>query len=374
MRSSGPTLGANLMPADQVKRLVDFRKIPEDIKNVSEEVGKPLKEKGKIFGKKAAQQIAQFGGAAVLPMLGAPLTAFEASRIAREEGKPTTESIADVFLLGGVVRERRIANAMGPEAYKEFAKQKYERDIVGRIGSPRGEGIVSPELLELRKIAEQQVNLEDQARRDAFLERQSEQGLFPEIDRTGAMYGGRVGFASGPDDPRRRKFIKIMGGLASLPIVGKFFKFAEKAAPVAGEGVKLGFDNFLKLVEKIKLFGKSADNLATQERQKVTKYEGKDGSEYELVEDLTTGDISVTKDKPGVAVYGRGTEDVEGIDVIEDRSTFVFKKGQADETTKGKKPPDEYEEGKLKSFDGETFEEVDDVDDKVIKDILDEIK
>ena len=41
---------------------------------------------------------------------------------------------------------------------------------------------------------------------------------------------------------------------------------------------------------------------------------------------------------------------------------------------KAKKPPDEYEEGKLKSFDGETFEEVDDVDDKVIKDILDEIK
>ena len=168
-----------------------------------------------------------------------------------------------------------------------------------------------------------------------------------------------------------------MGGLASLPIIGKYFKLAEpisKAAPAVSEGIKLGFDNFLKLVEKIKLFGKSADNLATQERQKVTKYEGKDGSEYELVEDLTTGDISVTKDKPGVAVYGRGTEDVEGIDVIEDRSTFVFKKGQADETTKGKKPPDEYEEGKLKSFDGETFEEVDDVDDKVIKDILDEIK
>ena len=168
-----------------------------------------------------------------------------------------------------------------------------------------------------------------------------------------------------------------MGGLASLPIIGKYFKLAEpisKAAPAVSEGIKLGFDNFLKLVEKIKIFGKSADNLATQERQKVTRYEGKDGSEYELVEDLTTGDISVTIDKPGVAVYGRGTEDVEGIDVIEDRSTFVFKKGRADETTKGKKPPDEYEEGKLESFDGETFDEVDDVDDKVIKDILDEIK
>lgn len=34
--------------------------------------------------------------------------------------------------------------------------------------------------------------------------------------------GGRVGFADGPEDPSKRKFMKIMGGLASLPIVGRF--------------------------------------------------------------------------------------------------------------------------------------------------------
>jgi hypothetical protein len=53
-----------------------------------------------------------------------------------------------------------------------------------------------------------------------------------DMGREGAMYGGRVGFAEGPKDPSRRKFIKIMGGLASLPVVGKYFKFAEKVAPV----------------------------------------------------------------------------------------------------------------------------------------------
>ena len=168
-----------------------------------------------------------------------------------------------------------------------------------------------------------------------------------------------------------------MAGLAALPFVGKFFKPAakvvEKAAPVVQEGAKLGFENFMLLVDKIKRLGKSADNLATKEREKVIRYEGKDGSEYELVENLTTGDISVTKDRPGVAVYGRGTDDVEGIDVIEDKSTFEFKVGQADETTKGKKPPDEYEEGKLESFDGETFDAGDDVDDQTVKEILDEI-
>ena len=127
------------------------------------------------------------------------------------------------------------------------------------------------------------------------------------------------------------------------------------------------------LVDKIKRLGRPADNLATQERQKVIRYEGKDGSEYELVEDLSTGDLSITKDKPGIAVYGRGTDDVEGIDVIEDRSTFYLRRGQADETTKGKTPPDEYDEAKLEAFDGETFDAVDDVSDKTVKEILEEL-
>ena len=42
--------------------------------------------------------------------------------------------------------------------------------------------------------------------------------------------GGRVGLKDGMD---RRKFLKIMGGLASLPIVGKFFKGAKVASTAA---------------------------------------------------------------------------------------------------------------------------------------------
>ena len=181
---------------------------------------------------------------------------------------------------------------------------------------------------------------------------------------------------SKPKSPGRRNFIKGMAGLAALPFVGKFFKPAAKvseAGPAIAEGVKLGFDKFMMLVDKIKRLGRSADNLATQERQKVIRYEGKDGSDYELVEDLTTGDISVTKDRPGIAVYNRGQDDVEGIDVIEDRSTFYLKRNRADETTKGKKPPDEYDEAKLEAYDGETFDAVDDVDDKTINEILEEL-
>jgi len=44
--------------------------------------------------------------------------------------------------------------------------------------------------------------------------------------------GGRVNFADGPEDPSKRTFMKILGGLASLPIVGRFFDIA-KEAPLA---------------------------------------------------------------------------------------------------------------------------------------------
>ena len=44
--------------------------------------------------------------------------------------------------------------------------------------------------------------------------------------------GGRVGFADGPDNPKRRQFMKVMAGIASLPILGKFFKGAKTAKVV----------------------------------------------------------------------------------------------------------------------------------------------
>lgn len=88
--------------------------------------------------------------------------------------------------------------------------------------------------------------------------------------------GGRMGFADGPDDPSRRKFMKIAGGIASIPIVGKFLKPAMVAAPKVVEVVKRGVDGtpeFLgDLITKIVTFGKKnftgnrADEFADQYR------------------------------------------------------------------------------------------------------------
>ena len=163
--------------------------------------------------------------------------------------------------------------------------------------------------------------------------------------------------------------MKLMGILSLLPYgIGKLVEPAAKVAPVVSEGVKLGFDKFMMLVNKIKKLGTSTKKVTQQEREVGYTYTGKDGSEYELVEDLTTGDLRVTKDKPGFTMSGD-----EAFDTIEDRSTFVLKKGQADETTKGKKPPDEYDEVKEVASPDGTFDDVDEISDEAVKEVLDEI-
>jgi len=188
------------------------------------------------------------------------------------------------------------------------------------------------------------------------------------------LSGGRFGFKDGskPKNPGRRTFLKGMAGLAAIPFVGKFFKpvakVAETAGPAIAEGVKLGFDKFMMLVDKIKRLGRKTDAVTQKEREIGYTYKGKDGSEYELVEDLTTGDVRITKDKPGGMTVGD-----KSLDVIEDRSTFYVKRGQADETTKGKTPPDEYDEVKEISGPDGTFDDIDEVDNETVKEILEEL-
>ena len=189
------------------------------------------------------------------------------------------------------------------------------------------------------------------------------------LDRGIYALGGRIGFADGPRDPSRRMFMKLIAGIMSIPVVGKFLQPAAKVIPVVQDGVKLGVDKLMLLVNKIRNLGTDVTpKLSTKERERVLTYEGKDGSEYELYEDLTTGDIRVEKSKIGSGEYGGKT-----FDTIEDKTTFEIKKGQPDEATKGKTPPDEYEEGKAVFDQDGTVSDFDEVDDSTIKAIEDEI-
>jgi len=92
--------------------------------------------------------------------------------------------------------------------------------------------------------------------------------------------GGRIGFKKGMD---RRTFMKIMGGLTALPVLGKFFKgakVASTAAPVVKEAVTKAPSYFFRLVDKIRRFGKVIDDSVADPRVERT-YKYKD---YELKE------------------------------------------------------------------------------------------
>ena len=169
--------------------------------------------------------------------------------------------------------------------------------------------------------------------------------------------GGRVGFADGPDDPSKRKFMKILGGLTALPFVGKFFKTAEPIAEVAPkivEATKGVPPYFFKLVDKIKKFGEDATKqLKGAEREQVTVYRTSD-ADYELYEDLNTGSqqIKIRKGDPNV-----GYKEQE----------LTLTKGQSDESAGV--VFDDYDEytvrpdndGKLKDIE----EGLDDIDDLI---------
>jgi len=173
--------------------------------------------------------------------------------------------------------------------------------------------------------------------------------------------GGIIGLAEGgPPNPDRRKFMKILGGLASIPVLGRFIKPVTEVAPVVAEGVKTVPSYFFKLVDKIKTLGDDAPGLTTVEREVGKKYK-----DYDLVEDLSSGEIVVKKNKQGGAMMG--DEMVEGTMQEEVMIYRPRKKTQDGEL------PEDYEEltARPSSLDGK----MDDVEDGLdsLDDILEEV-
>ena len=198
--------------------------------------------------------------------------------------------------------------------------------------------------------------LEDLRRKDVMKQKQE------------AKDGGRIGFKDGMT---RRSFLKLLGGLASLPIIGKFLKPAKVASKAADTAAVVSKSTppayFFELAETIKKFGKS-DKVTYQDRVEIHRYTGKNGDDYELIEDLSTGDMKITKDKTGIGTYGD-----KSYDTINDRSVMEYRKGRGDETTKGT-PPDEYDEYKVEfDMDG-TEGDADNMSEFIRKEIIEETK
>ena len=184
--------------------------------------------------------------------------------------------------------------------------------------------------------------------------------------------GGRIGFSKGKlADAARRKFMKAAGagaaGLAALKtgLIG----LAEKAGPqveMIKETITGAPNYFFDLVSKIKLFGKES-KVKPSERVNEYSYTGKNGDEYTMIEDITSGDIQITKDKMGGVMAG--DEMVEG---ITDRSVMEYKSGKMGEEGISAKMPEEYDEYKIE-FDVEGgMADADDISESIRKEIIEE--
>ena len=166
--------------------------------------------------------------------------------------------------------------------------------------------------------------------------------------------GGRIGFKKGMD---RRTFMKIMGGLASIPVLGKFFKGAEVAAPVVEKAVDVASGAppyFFNLVNRIRALGKRFDG--PKERSEFFRYK-----DYEMDIDLDTGKIDIKKTKEAMIPGG----DEAG---VAEEVYMTYKPGMADETTKGRKVIDEYEEFTARpDIDGKMKDVEEGVPDEVVR-------
>jgi len=112
----------------------------------------------------------------------------------------------------------------------------------------------------------------------------------------------------------RRGFLKAAAGLASLPLVGKMA--SSMKSPMVREGIANVANvvsdapvYFWKLVDKIRNLGKDVTETAsTLDTQKVKQYK-----DYELTEDLTTGQIEIQrlgKQSDDAYVNEQASEDV----------------------------------------------------------------
>ena len=129
--------------------------------------------------------------------------------------------------------------------------------------------------------------------------------------------GGRIGLKDGMS---RRQFMKIMGGIATLPVLGKFIK---PAMPLIQKGAEITGPALDKIVQTVMSAGKLISQSGRRVKEMVTKKKLKD---VEVEEDIMDGPSYTIKTKDKTIYYRPGKQDEMGIEddiieVIEDKVT-----------------------------------------------------
>jgi hypothetical protein len=250
---------------------------------------KPVREGAKKFGKYALQVagtplgatglIAGFGvdPTQTLDRVGIEAEAALAPSLVKQSAKfgPAVQRILNLGLSPAMAaRAARIASPIGIASLGGEALYKYGK-------------FVKDELNRIEQMSPEE--------REAYnIEQQEQMGV-------AAADGGliRKGFADGPEDPSKRKFMKIMGGLASLPILGKFIKPAAKVAPAVMEAAKGMPDWFSGLVSKIIETGTDiTQQFAKQKGEQVFVKQLGEAEGVRVTKNLETGSVRVDYDSP----------------------------------------------------------------------------
>jgi len=217
---------------------------------------------GSLFGAKYAPQILRTLknlGKAGLKTVGSPLVAsgFAASELSKED---PNLAMAGAELLLPDITKRTLGETAKRKGILGLAKRVALNPYfkLARGFTPVGATLIGAEgikkLYDEEQKKKRMIEAMDPEERLRFLEEEKDTEEL--MSRAAAAYGGRMGFADGPEDPKKRKFMKIMGGLASLPLLGRFIDIGTQAPKVA-EVVKRTADGvpaFINdLIAKVKL-------------------------------------------------------------------------------------------------------------------------
>ena len=331
----------------------------------------------------------RLGSAALksLPIAGAAYTVYDTG-VGLKEGRSALELLARTFGLDPLYRKGIQYAALSDEAQEAQKNINYQKSLEASLQDPLDESLMglAPRQenteAQLTQLANEQRIIDERMKQADDIRAQEREGIMnliknkimgTPIQTTNFLAaGGRVGFADGgdPKDPKmnRRTFMKLMGGIASIPFLGKFAKpvakVVESAAPVIQENIAGAPAHFWNLVNKIKLLGDDVTRTgALAERQSVKKYK-----DFELVEDTATGQIDIQRmklvdDVDAPSYYGNPL-------VEETHMSYKPGKGQADEMTGP--IPDEYEEGTAylrtdREYAGEVVDEMSGIADDIFE-------
>ena len=194
---------------------------------------------GSLFGAKYAPQILRTLknlGKSGLKIVGSPLVAsgFAASELSKED---PNLAMAGAELLLPDITKRTLGETAKRKGILGLAKRVALNPYfkLARGFTPVGATLIGAEgikkLYDEEQKKKRMIEEMDPEERLRFLEEEKDTEEL--MSRAAAAYGGRMGFADGPEDPKKRKFMKIMGGLASLPLFGRFIDIGTQAPKVA---------------------------------------------------------------------------------------------------------------------------------------------